>query len=62
MRGGDAARTIRWTPCAEANRFERDTEKLGEEGALLRARFDRQMDPLHATQFSSDDRAADSTR
>jgi len=42
----------------EENRFQRDTELLGEEGALLWARFDREMDRLHATQFASDARAA----
>lgn len=38
----------------EENRFQRDTERLGEEGALLWARFDKEMDRLHATQFRSD--------
>jgi len=42
----------------EENRFQRDTELLGEEGALLWARFDREMDRLHATQFATDTRAA----
>jgi hypothetical protein len=42
----------------EENRFQRDTELLGEEGALLWARFDKEMDRLHATQFPSDTRAA----
>ena len=35
----------------EENRFQRDAELLGEEGALLWARFDKEMDRLHATQF-----------
>lgn len=34
----------------EENRFQRDAEMLGEEGALLWARFDREMDRLYATQ------------
>lgn len=45
----------------EENRFQRDSEMLGEEGALLWARFDKEMDRLHATQFSPDARAAGST-
>ena len=43
------------------NRFQRDSEMLGEEGALLWARFDKEMDRLHSTQPSPDARAADST-
>lgn len=39
----------------EENRFERDTRMLGDEGALLWARFDREMDRLHATQFALED-------
>lgn len=35
----------------EENRFERDSKLLGDEGALLWARFDKEMDRLHATQF-----------
>lgn len=42
----------------EENRFQRDSEKLGDEGALLWARFDKVMDRLHATQFASDTREA----
>ncbi len=42
----------------EENRFERDTEALGEEGALLWARFDKEMDRLYATQVLSGERAA----
>jgi len=34
----------------EENRFERDSEMLGDEGAALWARFDREMERLHATQ------------
>ena len=44
----------------EENRFQRDTEMLGEEGALLWDRFDKEMDRLHATQFSPDACAAES--
>ena len=44
----------------EENRFQRDTELLGQEGALLWARFDKAMDRLHSTQFSPDARAAGS--
>jgi len=35
----------------EENRFQRDCESLGEEGATLWARFDKEMDRLHATRF-----------
>lgn len=42
----------------EENRFQRDSERLGDEGALLWARFDKEMDRLHATQFSEDAAAA----
>jgi len=45
----------------EENRFQRDTEMLGDEGALLWARFDKEMDRLHSTQVSPDDRAAGPT-
>jgi hypothetical protein len=62
----EAAATFPWGDPLDAvheeNRFQRDTEKLGEEGALLWARFDKEMDRLHATQFSADIRAAGSTR
>ena len=37
----------------EENRFQRDAETLGEEGALLWSRFDKEMDRLHATQAST---------
>ena len=36
------------------NRFQRETDMLGEEGRLLWARFDKEMDRLHATRASSD--------
>ncbi|MCB8838035.1 hypothetical protein [Aurantimonas sp. VKM B-3413] len=45
----------------EENRFERDTELLGDEGARLWARFDKEMDRLHATQFAQEPHAAEST-
>lgn len=34
----------------EENRFQRDAEMLGEEGALLWARFDKEMNRLQSTQ------------
>ena len=62
---GAAIRGIDWRDPLDAvheeNRFQRDTEMLGEEGALLWARFDKEMDRLHATQFSGDLREAGST-
>lgn len=61
----EAAATFPWRDPLDAvheeNRFQRDTEKLGEEGTLLWVRFDKEMDRLHATQFSTDVRAAGST-
>lgn len=44
----------------EENRFERDSMTLGDEGAPLWARFDKEMDRLHATQFADDDSAGGS--
>ena len=41
----------------EENRFQRDSEMLGQEGAHLWARFDKEMDRLHATQFAQDSSA-----
>ncbi|WP_165214382.1 hypothetical protein [Affinirhizobium pseudoryzae] len=38
----------------EENRFQRGSDMLGEEGVALWARFDREMERLHATQFASD--------
>ena len=38
----------------EENRFERDADMLGEEGAALWARFDKVMERLYATQPASD--------
>lgn len=58
----EAAKTFPWRDPLDAvheeNRFQRDSERLGEEGALLWARFDKEMDRLHATQFPPDARAA----
>lgn len=34
----------------EENRFQRDADTLGEEGARLWARFDKEMDRLYSTQ------------
>lgn len=52
----EACETFPWRDPLDAvheeNRFERDTDRLGEEGALLWARFDTVMDRLHATQFA----------
>jgi hypothetical protein len=45
----------------EENRFQRDSETLGEEGALLWAKFDKEMDRLHATRFSPDGGMDEST-
>jgi hypothetical protein len=42
----------------EENRFERDSEMLGDEGAILWARFDKEMDRLYATQAAGDAPAA----
>ena len=51
----EAAETFPWRDPLDAvheeNRFQRDSELLGEEGASLWARFDKEMDRLHATQF-----------
>ena len=53
----EAAATFPWRDPLDAvhveNRFQRDAEMLGDEGALLWARFDKEMDRLHATQFSA---------
>jgi len=42
----------------EENRFERDAGLLGEEGAVLWARFDKEMDRLHPMQFGPDEGVA----
>lgn len=41
----------------EENRFQRDSEMLGDEGALLWSRFDREMERLYATQTAPDAQA-----
>lgn len=46
----------------EENRFEREAGMLGEEGAALWARFDREMERLHATQFASEAEGAPPVR
>ena len=57
----EATATFPWRDPLDAvhveNRFQRDSEMLGEEGALLWARFDKEMDRLHSTQSSPDSRA-----
>lgn len=45
----------------EENRFQRDSEMLGEEGAVLWARFDAEMERLYATQSVPEADAAGST-
>jgi hypothetical protein len=51
----EATETFPWSDPLDAvheeNRFQRDTEMLGEEGARLWARFDKEMDRLHATRL-----------
>jgi hypothetical protein len=58
----EAAATFPWNDPLDAvheeNRFQRDTEMLGEEGTALWARFDKEMDRLYARQSASDVRAA----
>ena len=60
----EAAASFPWRDPLDAvhaeNRFQRDSEMLGEEGALLWARFDKEMDRLHATRFSTETGAAGS--
>jgi hypothetical protein len=50
----EAAQTFPWRDPLDAvheeNRFQRDSELLGDEGAVLWEQFDKQMDRLHATQ------------
>lgn len=61
----EAAATFPWDDPLDAvheeNRFQRDTEMLGEEGADLWARFDKEMDRLYRTQSAPDARAAGPT-
>lgn len=51
----EATETFPWRDALDAvheeNRFQRDTEALGEEGAALWARFDKEMDRLYANQL-----------
>jgi hypothetical protein len=50
----EAAATFPWSDPLDAvheeNRFQRDTEVLGEEGAGLWARFDKEMDRLYSME------------
>jgi hypothetical protein len=50
----EEAATFPWSDPLDAvhleNRFQRDAEVLGTEGAALWARFDREMDRLYSTQ------------
>jgi hypothetical protein len=61
----EATATFPWNDPLDAvheeNRFQRDTEMLGEEGAALWARFDKEMERLYSTQSASDARAAGAT-
>ena len=61
-----AAATFPWHDPLDAvheeNRFQRDTERLGDEGALLWARFDKEMDRLHEAQFCAEAQTAGSRR
>lgn len=60
----EAATSFAWRDPLDAvheeNRFERDAELLGDEGADLWARFDKEMERLYATQLDSDQRATKS--
>ena len=60
----EATATFPWNDPLDAvheeNRFQRDSEMLGEEGARLWERFDREMERLYATQPGFDARAAGS--
>lgn len=51
----EAATTFPWRDPLDAvheeNRFQRESEMLGQEGKLLWARFDKEMDRLHSTQL-----------
>lgn len=38
----------------EENRFQRGSDMLGEEGALLWVKFDHEMERLYGTRFSPD--------
>lgn len=56
----EAAASFAWRDPLDAvheeNRFEREAEMLGEEGADLWARFDKEMDRLYATRIASEER------
>jgi len=58
----EATETFPWQDPLDAvheeNRFEREAKMLGEEGAQLWARFDKEMERLHETMFSPDIRTA----
>lgn len=62
----EAAATFPWHDPLDAvheeNRFQRDTDMLGEEGALLWARFDKEMDRLYSTQPAPDAPPAEAAR
>ena len=61
----EATATFPWNDPLDAvheeNRFQRDAEMLGEEGAVLWARFDKEMDRLYSMQSAPDARVAAST-
>jgi hypothetical protein len=44
----------------EENRFQRDADMLGEEGAILWAQFDKEMERLYSTQLALGARAGGS--
>ena len=46
----------------EENRFQRDAEMLGEEGALLWARFDKEMDRLYSAPCAEQTQAAGASK
>ena len=50
----EAAESFLWSDPLEAvheeNRFQRGTDMLGEEGVVLWARFDKELDRLYGTQ------------
>lgn len=54
LSGLEAAESFPWSDPLEAvheeNRFQRGTDMLGEEGVVLWARFDKEMERLYATQ------------
>lgn len=60
----ESATTFPWRDPLDAvheeNRFERDTEILGEEGRDLWVRFDREMERLYASRFPGDESSVQS--